>query len=181
VKVVGLVGSPRKQGNTDLVVSKILDGVESEGNLTEKVYLYDHEILPCTDCRACKKGDFQCVLKDDMRGVYPKLEAADVIVFGTLLYWYGATAKMKLFVDRLRPYIASRRLKTKKAVLVVPSEEGAKACLSLVDMFRCSFKYIEMELLSQVLVKAYEKGEVANHPDILAAAFQVGRALNKTV
>ncbi len=180
MKILGLVGSPRKQGNTDILVTQILEGAAANGNITEKLYLYDLKIEPCVDCRSCKQGSHQCVLKDDMPCVYAKLESADAIVFGTPLYWYGPTAKMKLLLDRLRPYVESKLLKRKKAILVVPSEEGAHACLSLVNMFRDSFKYLEIELLSQVLVKAAEKGEVAYHPQSLAAAYQVGKALTIT-
>jgi multimeric flavodoxin WrbA len=112
-----------------------------------------------------------------MKQLYPKLEEADVIVFGTPLYWYGPTAKMKLMVDRLRPYIASKKLKGKKAVLVVPSEEGAKACGALVDMFEQSFKYLELVLTGKILAKASEKGEVKNQPKVLDEAFCLGKAL----
>ncbi len=179
MKVLALVGSPRKEGNTDLVIDRILQGAKTNGLLIEKVYLYDFEILPCLDCRACKLADYRCILKDDMGEVYKKLEGADIIIFGTPLYWYGPSGKMKLLIDRLRPYVESKRLKRKKAVMVVPSEEGAQACVGLVNVFRSTLRYLEMELTSQVLVKAYEKGEVNKHPEILDAANQVGRALKK--
>jgi multimeric flavodoxin WrbA len=177
VKVLGLVGSPRKGGNTDLLVNAVLYGAGSSGNLTEKVYLYNLNILPCVDCRGCKKGNHQCVISDGMKWLYPKLEEADVIVFGTPLYWYGPTAKMKLMIDRLRPYIASKKLREKKAVLVVPSEEGATGCDCLVKMFELSFEYLEVELSGKILAQASEKAEVKKQPKTLDAAFEVGKAL----
>jgi multimeric flavodoxin WrbA len=88
VRVLGLVGSPRKGGNTDLLVSRILDGAGASNHLTEKVYLYALGISPCVDCRNCQKGKFQCTLADDMQMFCSKLESADVIIFGTPLYWY---------------------------------------------------------------------------------------------
>ncbi len=179
MKVLGLIGSPRKQGNTDILVSKILEGAVVEGNQVEKIYIYNIRIEPCVDCRSCKQGDYRCILKDDMNEVYHKLEDADVIVFGTPLYWYGPTAKMKLLLDRLRPFIASKRLRGKKAVLVVPSEEGAKACTTLVDMFRQSLSYLEIDLISQILVKAYDAGEVNSQPRNLASAYEVGKSLDQ--
>jgi multimeric flavodoxin WrbA len=84
---------------------------------------------------------------------------------------------MKLFIDRLRPYIASKKLKDKKALLVVPSEEGAKACHNLVRMFELSLKYLEVALVGKLLVKASEKAEVKNQPKILDKAFNLGKAL----
>jgi multimeric flavodoxin WrbA len=177
MKVLGLVGSPRKAGNTDLLVSAILYGAGASNHEIEKLFLYDADISPCLDCRGCKKGTFQCVLKDGMKQLYPKLEEADVIVFGTPLYWYGPTAKMKLMVDRLRPYIASKKLKGKKAILVVPSEEGADACNLVVGMFELSFKYLEIDLVGKILAKASEKGEVREQPKVLDEAFKLGKAL----
>jgi multimeric flavodoxin WrbA len=177
MKVLGLIGSPRRNSNTDLLVTEILNGAADAGCQTEKVYLYPQNIGACTDCRGCKKGKFVCKLQDDMANLYPKLEAADVVVFGTPLYWYGSSAKMKLLQDRLRPYIASKKLRGKRAVLVIPSEEGADACQNAVGMFRQSFVYLEMQLVNVVLPKAAEKAEVKAQPQLLREARQIGKNL----
>ena len=177
MRVIGLVGSPRKGSNTDLLVSKILDGAGASKHLTEKVYLYALDVSPCVDCRSCKTGKFHCVIDDDMQLLYPKLEGADVIVFGTPLYWYGPTGKMKLMIDRLRPFIASKKLKGKKAIVVVPCEEGASACDYLVGMFELSFKYLGIELIDTVLVKAYDKAEVSGQSETLNSVFKLGKTL----
>jgi multimeric flavodoxin WrbA len=177
MKVLGLIGSPRKNGNTDLLVSRILDGASVNNYLTEKLYLYDLDISPCVDCRGCKKGNFQCVVDDGMQILYPKLEGVDVIIFGTPLYWYGPTGKMKLMIDRLRPFTASKKLKGKKAILVAPSEDGPSACGYLTGMFELSFKYLEIDLIDKILVKVYEKAEVRKHPETLKRVFELGRAL----
>ncbi|MCW4005100.1 MAG: flavodoxin family protein [Candidatus Bathyarchaeota archaeon] len=177
MKVLGLVGSPRKGGNTDLLVDAVLFGAGAAGGVVEKLYLYDAKIMPCVDCRACKTGGFKCVLGDSMQQLYGKLEDADVLVFGTPLYWYGPTAQMKLFLDRLRPYIASGKLEGKKAVLIVPSQEGADACRSTVGMFEASFKYLGVDLVGKLLPTAYEKAEIKKQPDTLTQAFELGKTL----
>ena len=112
-----------------------------------------------------------------MTTLYSKFEEADVIVFGTPLYWYGPSAKMKLLIDRLRPFIASKKLRGKKAVLVVPSEEGAEACKLTVDMFEMSCKYLEMDLVNVLLPTASEKAEVSTQPQTLSEAFEIGKKL----
>jgi len=178
MKVLGLVGSPRKGGNTDLLVSAILEGADQKHS-TEKVYLYDVNIAPCVDCRACKKGSLQCILKDDMQKIYGKLEEADVVVFGTPLYWYGPSAKMKLLIDRLRPFIESKKLKGKRALLVVPSEEGAEACSHVVGMFNLSLKYLEMSLIGVLLPMASEKAEVKSQPHTIEEAKALGRHIEQ--
>lgn len=177
MKVLGLVGSPRRGSNTDLLTNAVLDGAETGGLAIEKIYLYDVDIEPCLDCKACKQGKFKCALCDGMQALYPKIEEADVIIFGTPLYWYGPSAKMKLLIDRLRPFIASSGLKGKKAVLVIPSEEGAEACDFAVGMFALSFEYLGVELACKLLPKASQRAEVRGQPQTLKDAFELGKAL----
>jgi multimeric flavodoxin WrbA len=174
MRILGLVGSPRKGSNTDLLVSAVLAGA-GEKHSTQKIYLYDVEIAPCVDCRACKRGSLQCILEDGMQELYGKLEEADVVVFGTPLYWYGPSAKMKLLIDRLRPFIESKKLKGKRAVVVVPSEEGAEACSHIVGMFTLSLKYLEMNLIGALLPRASEKAEVKSQPHTIEEAQSLGR------
>jgi len=180
MKVLALVGSPRKKGNTSILIDKLLEGAISQNCRVEKIYLYDMIIRSCVDCRNCAKESFTCCIEDDMKLLYGKLEEADVLVFGTPLYWYGPSAQMKLVIDRLLPYGLSKKLKGKKAVLVVPSEEGRKASKLLVGMFELSFKYLEIQLLSTLLVKAYTKGEVKDQPEVLRKTLTIGRSLAKT-
>jgi multimeric flavodoxin WrbA len=177
MKILGLIGSPRKGSNTDLLVSAILEGAGANNHLTEKIYLYDFEIAACVDCRACKKGNFKCALGDSMQVLYPKLEEADVIVFGTPLYWYGPSAKMKLLIDRLRPFIASKKLKGKKAVLAIPSEEGAEACNFTIGMFGLSLEYLCIKMTGKLTPRASERAELKGQPQTLKEAFELGKTL----
>lgn len=181
MKILALVGSPRKGGNTDLLVDQILQGAKAkaqgQGHFADKLYLYDHDILPCIDCRGCKRGELVCKLEDAMANIYPQLEAADIIIFGTPVYWYGPTAKMKLFIDRLRPFIASKKLKGKKGIIVVPSEEGPGCCGPLAEMFRMSFEYLGMTIAGSILASAYEKGEIQETPEELQRAYELGASL----
>lgn len=177
MKILALIGSPRKASNTDILVSEILKGAEEKGYMHGKIYLYDYEILPCFDCRKCKQGDFACPLKDGMQEIYPRMDEVDVLIFGTPNYWYGPTAKMKLLLDRMRPYVANGKLKGKQALVVVPAAEGAKACGPLLQMFRLSFDYIGVELTGEILVTAYEKGEIKENQAELKKAFELGASL----
>ncbi len=172
--VLALIGSPRKGGNTDLLVDKIIEGASSRGHLCRKLYLYEFDILPCIDCRACKRGSFTCTLDDSMQMIYSELQNADIIIFGTPIYWYGPTGKMKLLIDRLRPFISSGIMKGKKALVVVPSEEGPDCCKLLIDMFRMSLHYLGVELAGTIMVKAYERGEIAGNPEELRKAYNLG-------
>ena len=177
MNILALIGSPRKNGNTDLLVDQILIGSKTKGHSAEKLYLYDYTISLCTDCRTCKKGDYVCCINDEMQKIYPKMESADVIIFGTPIYWYSPTAKMKMLMDRMRPFVTNGRFKGKKAVVVAPSAEGTKACGPLLEMFRMSFEYLGIEFVGKIFAKAYEKGEVTEHQTELNKAYELGASL----
>jgi len=177
VKILALIGSPRKGGNTDIVVDQILKGSETKGHTSETLYLYKYKMTPCVDCRKCKKGDYVCPMKDGMQEIYPKMIEADLIIFGTPNYWYGPTGPMKLLFDRMRPFVANGKVKGKKGVLVVPSGEGPKSCGPLIKMFRMSFDYLKMKYVGKILVRAYEKGEIGENRAELKKAYDFGMSL----
>ena len=177
MKILALIGSPRKGSNTDTLVEQALKGSEVSGHTYEKIYLYNYDISPCIDCRKCKQGDYVCVINDGMQGIYPKMDGADVIIFGTPNYWYGPTAKMKLLIDRMRPYVANGKLKGKKALVITPAAEGPNACDPLIEMFRMSFDYLEMEFAGKILATAYERGEIKRNEQELKDAYDLGISL----
>jgi multimeric flavodoxin WrbA len=129
------------------------------------------------DCRDCKKGNYLCTLNDGMKKIYPKMEKADLIIFGTPNYWNGPSGKMKLLIDRMRPFVPSRKLKGKKWVVVSPSAEGPKSCRLLVEMLRLSFEYLGIRLIGKILANAYEKGEIKSNQKALEKAYEFGTSL----
>jgi multimeric flavodoxin WrbA len=170
MRILALVGSPRHGGNTELLVDAALAEAAKQGYTGKKLRLYDYEIKPCVDCRACKKGELECILEDDMQKIYEEIDAADTLIIGTPIYWYGPTAKMKLLIDRLRPYVANRHLDGKRAFLIAPSEEGPSACAPLIDSLKMSFRYLGLVYGGEALITANEKGEVAGKPDEMEKA-----------
>lgn len=177
MKILALVGSPRQGGNTGLLVDRLLDGAKSKGHDVEKLYLYDYNISLCTDCRNCKKGDFICCINDEMSTFYEAMESSDVIVFGTPIYWYGPTAKMKMLIDRMRPFVENKKLEGKRAIIVSPSAEGPVACEPMIDMFERMFSYIKIELAGTIFGKAYNKGDIAKDQKELEKAYRLGASL----
>jgi multimeric flavodoxin WrbA len=177
MNIVAFVASPRKGSNTDTLVDETLRAAETNGHTHEKIYLYDYEISPCIDCRKCKKDDLVCPIKDGMQEIYPKIDRADVIIYGTPNYWFGPSATMKLLMDRLRPYVANGKLKGKKAAVITPAADGPDACEPLIEMFRMGFDYLGVEFAGPVLVKAYERGEIKSDEKQLQKAYDLGLSL----
>lgn len=152
-------GSPRKNGNTSSLIHIFSNGLDSLKSTYNTLFLYDYDIKPCTDCRACKTGDLVCTVKDDMQEIYNNIDNADILVFCTPIYWFGPTAKMKLLIDRLRPYFGNKRLTGKKAALILPAGVGKKDCDLTIEMFSRAFKSLGIELIGYVTSKAYDIGE----------------------
>ena len=81
-KILGVVGSPRKNGNTHILVSIVLEGARAAGAKTELLFLNDFHIRECDGCHACWKTQ-ECCKDDDMKLLYPKISDCDALVFGT--------------------------------------------------------------------------------------------------
>ena len=178
-KVLGIVGSPRKKGNTHLLVSRILDGARDGGAKTEILFLGDLELRECDGCHACWKGK-PCTKDDDMNVVYEKIAGSEVIIFGTPVYWYGPTALMKCVIDRFVYFNCPenrRMIRNKKAILAVPFEdEDPETAGLLVAFFEKCFAYLEMDLFGTILVPGVTKrGEIRNRPEELGHAYELGR------
>lgn len=178
------MGSPRRNGNTHVLVSRILDGARRHGTEAELVLLGDLAIRQCDGCHVCWKTG-KCAKNDDMQGLYPRLIEADAVVLGTPVYWYGPTAIMKAFIDRLVFFNSPEnraRIRGHRAALVVPFEDTSLETASLlVGMLEKSLAYLEMSLVGQVLVPGVtQRGEVAGDRDVLERCRQLGKRLVET-
>ena len=99
-KVLILSGSPRKGGNSDLLCDEFLRGAQKSGNQVEKVFLRSKKVAPCNACYYCKNSGGKCAIPDDMAEILDKMQAADVIVMASPVYFYSIGAQMKAVIDR---------------------------------------------------------------------------------
>jgi multimeric flavodoxin WrbA len=221
--LLGIIGSPRRGGNTHILVSRILEaaaacgaaavcpaggaaagnrvGEEASGAMTREstaipgkvrgsgadtahlVFLADLRIEECDGCHVCWKGK-PCAKKDDMTDLYHRISAADVLVLGTPVYWYGPTAIMKAFIDRFVYFNCPQnraKIRGKQAAVVIPFEEDDEDTGEFVASFfaRC-FSYLEMKQVGTLIAPGVgERGAVLKKPEILEAAAELGRRLVK--
>ncbi len=99
MKILGIMGSPRLKSNTDLLLEEALRGAQSLGAEIEKIIVDKLDITPCREYYGCLK-DGNCVIRDDMDDIYPKLVAADGIIVASPIFFYGLSAQLKALVDR---------------------------------------------------------------------------------
>jgi multimeric flavodoxin WrbA len=125
MKVIGVCGSPRK-GNTEWMLSTLLEEAARNGAETELLLLRKMDVRLCRGCLACEEGGKErkgvCIIKDDMNEVYPKLLAADIILLATPAYFEMLSGMLKNFLDRTCPIWP--RLEGKKIAGLAVAEEG---------------------------------------------------------
>lgn len=190
MKVCGVVGSPRKNGNVDLLISEILKGAASKGAETCKLYLNDMNIKPCQSC-GVDPNPRHCLLKDDMEQIYDALENSDSIVLGSPVYFDTVSAQVKLMIDRsncLMPYVKKadgtygfeRRVKRpKKGVFVAVSGKDQELDIILTTV-KGFFLWTNTELVETVSYPHddNELGNVKKDKRKIKKAFDVGARLS---
>ena len=167
MKVLGLVGSPRKGGNTDTLVDRVLEGAKGNKAEVEKVYLRDLDIHPCQGAFSCEARK-RCVLSDDMQPLYQKLHQADGMVIGTPVYVGNASGPLVNFLDRCRPFISFLDSREGGRPTLSPSEEKAlrqeKTCLQIWQ----GKSYAELPSLAEEAmlksINAYVEKNPSSHP-----------------
>ena len=98
MKVLALIGSRRKNGNTAGLVQAVLEPVVASGAETETVFLGDYNIAACTGCEGCR-ASWECVIADDFQLLVARMDAADAVVLASPTYWYSVTSDMKRFIQ----------------------------------------------------------------------------------
>jgi len=176
-RMLGIVGSPRRGGNTETLVDEVLRGAEEAGALVEKVILSELDIAPCRACDTCRRTG-RCVQQDDMPTVMEQMRRSRVWVLGTPVYWWGPTAQFKAFLDRwhVGGNVISRR-EGQRVILVIPFEDtDAGTARHVVGMFEDVLAYLKVELFATVLAPGVlHRGEVREHSSVLAVAYRAGQ------
>ncbi|MGA2380003.1 MAG: flavodoxin family protein [Spirochaetia bacterium] len=181
-KIVAFLGSPRPRGNTDTLAECVLEGAREVGCETQSFALRSLKVHPCTGCGYCWKKGKPCIFQDDGTLLYDAMAAADVFLFATPVYWYGPTAIMKAFVDRLIVFNKpeGRPLVKGKAALLVSAweEQGMKAVEPMVRLFELGFEHLELRFEGSLLLDELGPKEAAmDRPGAQESARALGRSL----
>ena len=135
MKILGVVGSPRKGGNTEILMREVLQQAHEAGCETEMFRMSEKRVAPCDACAGCVETG-SCVIQDDMQELYSMLDRADGIVIGTPVYFGSVSAQTKAIMDRMFSLLRRRTLKGKVAgSLVVTRRVGAIQTQSLIYSF----------------------------------------------
>ena len=191
-KILGIAGSPRKGGNSDVLMKRILKGARDEGIATEEIQLRDYQFQPCNGCERCRK-DKRCTgLQDGMQLIYPKIRESGGMVVISPIYSYNMTALMKAFIDRLysfydfsdeRPGNWSSQLANqgRKAMIAVVGEQNTRKEGGMdltLETIRRNIEALGYEVTDELPVLGiFHKGRVREYPQVLEQAEALGRRL----
>lgn len=185
MKILGIWGSPRKGGNSEILLQAFLDGAAEGGGEVERLALRELKITPCLEIYHCFK-DGTCPIKDDMLPLYDKLLEAEVVALASPIFFYGVSAQAKAFIDRTQA-LWSRRYILKKD-FPGPERQGVLLCTGatygklLFVGARLTAKYffdaINVTYAAEILVRGVdEKGAILGRPEVLEQARLLGRRL----
>jgi len=189
LKVAGIIGSPRKGMNTDTLVTRALEGTQSTGAETEKIYLNDLDIMPCQACKNFPAPAY-CFYRDGMDKIYHVLENVDALVIGAPAYFASFSAQLKLVIDRSnclaemtqlpdgKLAFKSRLKKRKKGIFiwVANTSKNSEHALASVRIW-CKY-FANIELIDTLIVTESDLGGGAkNREDLLAKAYNLGVSL----
>ena len=194
MKVLGISGSPRKGGNSEILLDKALEGARSRGVNTEKIVLNELKFASCQECGGCDKTG-RCVIDDDMCTIYKKLEEAETIILASPIFFGSLPAQVKAMIDRYQcRWIAKYVLGQKDVNRRTPrgcTSGSKRGCLILVsgsnrDRFFKNAESIVKNFFAVLGVEFKEslyypnvdkKAKILEHPDYLKRAFELGKNL----
>ena len=177
MNILILSGSPRKGGNTDLLVEAFVKGA-SQKHHVEVVSVRDYKVNPCMGCNACfKNKDNTCAQKDDMPLVYEKMSQADMLVIVSPVYFYGLSAQLKTVIDRFHNPIRDTFPLKKMALLLVGAATLPELFDSILTQYKLCLNFFKLENAGRVLVRGVkDKGDIKN-TDALKEAFELGQQI----
>ncbi len=178
MKILGLSCSPRKSGNTDILITEAVKGVTAEGVETEFFSVAGKDIKPCDGCGACRKTGV-CNVKDDMQSLYEKLVEADGIIYGTPVYFHGMSAQAKAIIDRtLALRYPAIQLSGKVGGVIATAGR-----LGIIDVLKSFYFYFAFNhMIPADYVISHVAGKAVIDDDLtVKTAFELGREMAQMV
>jgi multimeric flavodoxin WrbA len=187
LKILGICGSPRSEGNTEVLLKEALRGAREAGAEVEEIFLRDKTISPCLEIYGCKE-DGRCVIEDDFHEVADQMVRADALIVASPIFFYTVSAHTKMLMDRCQSFwvkryllkmpIAPGRSRRKGAFISVGATRGKRLFEGVTLTVRYFFDALDIDLSDTLLVRGVdEKGEIFDHPEEIRAAYELGRRL----
>ena len=187
-KVLAIYGSPRREGNTSLLLKQAVLGAREAGADVEEVVLRDLKMSPCLEIYGCKKNG-RCAIKDDFQALYDKLVDCDALMLASPIFFYTVSAHTKILIDRcqslwVKKYwidnqLPGQKSPAKKGLFIsVGATKGKKLFDGVLLTIKYFFDVLDMELTDSLLFRELDfEGDILKHPEYLEEAFKAGKNL----
>lgn len=176
MNILILSGSPRKGGNTELLVEAFAKGA-TEHHQVEIVSVRDVKVNPCLGCNACFKTDGICAQKDDMDVIYEKMSQTDMLVIASPVYFYSISAQLKAVIDRFHNPIRDSYHIKKMALLLVGAATLPELFDAILTEYNLCLNFFKIKDAGKVLVRGVkDKGDIKN-TDTLNEAYTLGYSI----
>ena len=187
MNLLGIYGSPRKDGNSQLLLDQALEGARQAGATVKSLHVCQLKISGCLECGGCDQTG-QCVIQDDMQQVYPLMEEAQAIILATPIFFYSVPAQAKALIDRSQACWAKRLLNKGRDrsrydhgqgyLIAVGATKGQNLFQGLELTVKYFYDAMDMSYQGGLLYRAIEgKGSIQEHPEMLAEALALGRTI----
>jgi multimeric flavodoxin WrbA len=158
MKILGILGSSRKNGNTEILLDLALEEAEKNGLDICKMPLRGKSIAPCNGCEKCVKTG-KCVIKDDMQDIYKEMLDSDGIIWATPVYFWSMSGQTKTVMDRTYA-LGFPRLQLMNKVGGLISVAATRGCVNTANIFHMYFSYNHMFFAEFASGYARAKGEI---------------------
>jgi multimeric flavodoxin WrbA len=189
VKILGISGSPRRRGNSELLLDRALEGASRAGAVVEKIVLNELCLKPCQGCGGCARTA-RCVIKDEMRSVYRKVDESDALVVASPVYFGSVSAQVKIMIDRFQPYWIKKYIlkrpaskKDRKGIFLCVAGSDKRAFFanarSIIKIF---FVTLNIGYFGGIFCGRCEgPGEIKRKGPVLKRSFEMGMKLAKSL
>lgn len=186
MNIIGIIASPRKEGNTAWIVNQILEGAEEQGAQTQSFNFSDLDIKPCRGCWECHKSHEGCVIKDDMQKLNNAIDHANTIVFGSPIYMMQMSAQAKIFIDRMfarfsprySPHFEEESAAGKKLILTFnQGNPDSNLFQSYIDYTKHMFQLLEFNVKEVPVVTGMRNGPAHERENLHTTLKDIGSSL----
>lgn len=195
-KIMAILGSPRREGNTEILTDRAVEGCRSRGQVeVEKLFIIDRNIGFCNGCLSCVAPDSQgCVIKDEMGGILDRMTACDGFIFATPNHVRSVSAPMLNFLTRMLPLLSLKveqddqgaivggsfdsRLQGKKAAIIISQGDPTISSFLVFALLERNFIDFQLIRVGEVIsLGNISPREVMGKENDLQAAFALGKIL----
>ena len=188
MKVLAVYGSPRRKGNTSILLKRAVEGARQAGAEVEEIVLRDLRMSPCLEIYGCKKKG-RCVIQDDFQGFHDKILGSEGLMLASPIFFYTVSAHTKILIDRCQSLWVKKHwidripmgagpFKRKGLFISVGATKGKKLFDGALLTIRYFFEVLDMELRNSLLYRGMDfEGDVLKYPQYLEEAYEAGKDL----